>query len=270
MMMKQSNIFTITLLLLISAMAFPVTARAEVLSSQSSNIFKFQQKLAMNGNVHAQYKLASMYEMGDGVSADIEQAKNWYERAAEAGSVPARQRSIYLSVKEQGYDPAKNAVWLNSVRTDADEHKGQAMFLLGQLYRDGIGVNKDLEKSLELLKEVRILGVANVDKQIAAIQDEIAAKSKAKRKVAQVSPAPPTQKNQTQEIAPVKQQPSAKELAIQQAEKEAKLKQQAEAEQAEKIRRYEQAMMKLKLEQQLIDEQQARITGDEGAVDDEI
>lgn len=267
MMMKQSNIFTITLLLLITALALPLTARAEVLSSQSNNIFKFQQKLAMNGNVHAQYKLASMYEMGDGVAADIEQAKHWYERAAEAGSVPARQRSVYLSVKEQGYDPAKNADWLNSVKTDADEHKGQAMFLLGQLYRDGIGVDKNLDKSLELLKQVRILGVANVDKQIAAIQGEIAAKSNAKRKVEQAAQA--TQNNKTQEAASVKQ-PSAEELATQLAEKEAKLKQHAEAEQADKIRRYEQAMMKLKLEQQLIDEQQARVTGGEGIVDDEI
>lgn len=263
-MMKQSNHFTVTFLLLITVMMTPVTVWSEVLASQSSNIFKFQQKLAMNGNVHAQYKLASMYETGDGVSADIEQAKLWYDRAAEAGSVPARQRSIYLTVKEKGYDPAKNAGWLSSVKSDADKHEGQAIFLLGQLYRDGIGVDKDLDKSLELLKQVRILGVANVDKQIAAIQGEMAAKNKARRKA-----VPATLNIEAREVAAV-QQPSAEELAIQQAEKEAELKQQAEAEQAEKIRRYEEAMLKLKREQQLIDEQQARITGGKGVVDDEI
>jgi len=263
-MMKQSNHFTVTLLLLITSIALPATAAAEALASQSSNIFKFQQKLATNGNVQAQYKLATMYEMGDGVSADIEQAKLWYDRAAEADFVPARQRSIYLTVKETGYDPAKNADWLNSVKSDADKHEGQAIFLLGQLYRDGIGVDKDLDKSLELLKQVRILGVANVDKQIAAIQGEMVAKNKAKQKVVSAS-----LNIETREAATT-QQPSAEELAIQQAEKEAKLKQQAEAEQAEKIRRYEEAMLKLKREQQLIDEQQARITGGQGVVDDEI
>ena len=79
-MMKRSMIFTITFLLALTSMLLPLNTQAEELASQSSNIFKFQQKLAMNGNVHAQYKLASMYENGDGVSASIDQAKHWYGR----------------------------------------------------------------------------------------------------------------------------------------------------------------------------------------------
>lgn len=267
-MMKQSKIFSTPLLLLITALALPLTIQAEVLSSQSSNIFKFQQKLAMNGNEHAQYRLASMYEMGDGVAADIEQAKHWYGRAAEAGSIPASQRSTYLTVKQKGYDPAKNAGWLNSVKTDAGDHKGQAMFLLGQLYREGIGVDKDLDKSLELFKQVRILGVANVDNQITLVQGEIAAKNKAEQQATRAE-----QINQAQENARLKQS-SAEQLAMQQAKKEETLKLQVEAEkaeQAEKIRRYERAMMQIKLEQQKIDEQQAWASGgSEATVDDEI
>ena len=132
--------------------------------------------------------------------------------------------------------------------------------------KGGIGVEKDLVKSLELLKQVRILGVANVDKQIADIQSEIAKKNRTRHHAEQ---AQARQDNETPKAVSVTQ-PRAEELAVQQAEKEAKLKQQAKAEQAEKKRRYEEAMLKLKLEQQLIDEQQARITGDEGVVNDEI
>jgi len=81
-MMKRSKTFTVAFLLTLTCMLLPFNTLAEELANQSSNIFKFQQKLAMNGNVHAQYKLASMYENGDGVTASIDQAKLWYGRAA--------------------------------------------------------------------------------------------------------------------------------------------------------------------------------------------
>ena len=266
--MKHTKLYTITLLLVLTSMAIPITAQAEALASQSSNIFKFQQKLAMNGNVLAQYKLASMYERGDGVTASIEQAKHWYGRAAEAGSKPAMHRNTYLEAKEQGYDPVKNADWLNSVKTDANTHKAEAMLLLGQLYSEGIGVKKDLIKSLELLNQVRILGVANVDNQIAYIQNEIDEldKSEQQNKV-----------DRKKENARLKQTSEAQLAAQQakiQAEKEEQAKQKAEAEklaQAEKIRRYEKAMMQLQMEQQQIDKQQAWASGGEVAeADDEI
>ena len=266
--MKQIKVFTISILLVLTSIAFPMTANAGEYVNQSSNIFKFQQKLAMNGNVTAQYKLASMYERGDGVTASIEQAKNWYGRAAEAGSKPAMHRRTYLEAKEKGYDPSKNADWLNSVKTEAGAHKAEAMLLLGQLYGEGIGVKKDLERSLELLKQVRILGIANVDKQIAFIQNEIDEQNNLEQqnKVAR-----------SKENIRLKQV-SEEQLAAQQAkilaDKEARAKQKAEAEklaQAEKVRRYEKAMMQLQLEQQQIDKQQAWASGgDVASADDEI
>jgi len=266
--MKHTKLYTITLLLVLTSMATPITAQAEALASQSSNIFKFQQKLAMNGNVLAQYKLASMYERGDGVTASIEQAKHWYGRAGEAGSKPAIHRSTYLEAKEQGYDPVKNADWLNSVKTDANAHKAEAMLLLGQLYSEGIGVKKDLVKSLELLNQVRILGVANVDNEIAYIQNEINELNKSEQQ---------SRVDHKKENARLKQANEA-QLAAQpakmQADKKEQAKQKAEAEslvQAEKIRRYEKAMMQLQMEQQQIDKQQAWASGEEVAeADDEI
>jgi len=177
-------------------------------------------------------------------------------------------RNTYLITKEQGYDPAKNSDWLNSVKKDAGAHEAEAMFLLGQLYGEGIGVKKDLIRSLELLKQVRILGVANVENQIAYIEEEIAALNRAEQA---------EQKKQALEKARLskvsEEQHIAKEVKLQ-ASKEEQAKQQAEAEklaQAEKIRRYEKAMMQLRLEQEQIDAQQAWASGSEGkSADDEI
>ena len=249
--MKQSKFFSSSLLFVI-IMTIPFGLQADDLIDQSSNIFKFQQKLANNGNVGAQYKLASMYESGDGVTASIEQAKHWYGRAADAGSKPAMHRNTYLITKEQGYDQVKNGAWLKSVKKDANARDADAMLLLGQLYGEGLGVKKDLVKSLELLEQVQMLGAANVDSQIAKIRSELAV----------------IENNEQQSQEPAK-------VDVGQAEKDRLKIQQAKAKKDsynEKVKRYEQVMEKLRKEQEKIDKQQAWATGEVGlaGADDEI
>ena len=42
-------------------------------------------KAADQGNARAQYNLGCSYEYGEGVSKDINEAKNWYKKAADQG-----------------------------------------------------------------------------------------------------------------------------------------------------------------------------------------
>lgn len=293
-MVKPSNYFQYACMLAVVFFAVLLPLQAEDFS-QSSNIFKFQQKLAQNGNVQAQYKLASMYERGDGVETNIEQAKHWYGLASKAGSKPAYHREVYLKVKQNGFDKTNDAAWLASIKADAAVRDPEAAFLLGQLYHQGLGVKKDLNKSLELFQQVKILGVANVDNEVSSIRaemDEIdraaqqkkrAAKQKqaAKQKKAaqqkkvqqkvekarQVAPLKKTPQTQQQvkKAAPVKKAPVAEQQKVDQKTKAVL------PEKSEKRKRYEAVMEKLRLEQQKIDEQQSQVSGDEGAnVDDEI
>ena len=62
-----------------------MTFNAEESINYFSNVFKFQQKLAENGNVQAQDKLALMYETGEGVEVSVDKALNWYDCAAKSG-----------------------------------------------------------------------------------------------------------------------------------------------------------------------------------------
>lgn len=258
MIHSASFIFSFFLSIIVFVSPFELHAAGSL--NQASNVFKFQQKLAINGNVNAQYKLGSMYEIGEGIEADIEQAKQWYQRAAEAGSVSAKQRYTYLIVKEQGYDQAKNSEWLKNVKKDASQRKPDAVLLLAQLYHQGLGVKKDLNKSLELFNQIRVLGTANVEKEITLIRSKIDAINKA-------------------ELAK-QQKHNREQVRLEQANKERQNKKQADKEKQvetvlrskkEKRKRYEEVMRKLKLEQQLIDQQQSEVTGNKDAtVDDEI
>lgn len=226
----------------------------DMATQPTSGVFKFQHKLASNGNARAQFKLGSMYECGTGIDLDIEKAKHWYGLASTAGIKAASDRLTYLSVKERGYDQAKNAGWLEGVKKAANKSNGDAMFLLAQLYREGLGVDKDLSKSLEILDQVSLLGAADVEDERALIQAEIIASKKAKKaaqRKSEIEAARLAKQEKQQKI----DQLANNELQIAQQEAAAK------ASQDEKVKRYEKAMMQLILEQQQIDKQQAWASG---------
>lgn len=52
--------------------------------------FASTKKLAEAGNVDAQFDLATMYDLGEGVKRDLKQAAIWYRKAAEQGEVAAQ------------------------------------------------------------------------------------------------------------------------------------------------------------------------------------
>lgn len=241
----------------------PASVYAEGMAVQPSGVFKFQQRLATNGNARAQYKLGTMYECGTGIEQDLEKAKHWYGLASVAEVKAASDRMTYLTIKEQGYDKEKNTEWLKVIKQEASSRKGDSMFLLAQLYREGLGVKKDLYKAMDILDQVSLLGAADVDNEFALIQTELDKDKKAKALAA---------KQREQESARIAEQEKAKQannkpLKVQQAkvEKANKLEPEkvskAEKVQAEKIRRYEKAMMQLQMEQRQIDKQQAWAAG---------
>ncbi len=259
----------------------PASGYAVDASSQSNNVFVFQQKLANKGNARAQYKLATMYESGTGTEQDMEQARHWYYKASSAGVKAAKDRMTYLAIKQQGYDKTKNSAWLAGIQKDAKESKGDALFLLAQLYREGLGVKKDLNKSLEILDKVSLLGAADVESEMALIQQEVDANNKAKQiarkrhKMKLARLALQEKQQQAEQLTNIESPKiPAKEAPLVTKAQKADTPQAADesAIQAAKIRRYEKAMMALKLEQQKIDEQQAWAAGDEDAetADDEI
>jgi len=80
---------------------------------------------AIQGYVEAQYALAILFRGSLGVPADMNQARRWYQAAAAQGHVAA----------------------LASLRYLANEGDGAALYALGILNRDGLGVPRDLAKA---------------------------------------------------------------------------------------------------------------------------
>lgn len=278
-MKKQRLLFSV--LFILSAL-FPFSSSAMDVIDHSSSVFKFQQKLANSGNAQAQYKLGYLYETGEGIEASLDKALHWYERSASQGFRAAEQRRDYLMIRELGYNKKTNKAWLDSVKQDAAAHKEPALLLLGQLYHKGIGVKKDLDRSLTLLNEVASLGSAGVDKEIAIVQAELDAVERrrraAEKKVLANSAAGPATTTASVKTKPtpvkpatVKQTSIDKKAAVQPTPSKKSQAQLIAEQKAEKKRRYEMVMEQIRREQQLIDEQQASVSGEDVAsVDDEI
>jgi TPR repeat protein len=112
-------------------------------SSTAANDAVEIERLAAAGEPGAQLALALILDHGfHGVAGDSAQAREWYQRAAEQGSVSAQYYlgNWYLTrSREPDMDSALH--WLG--RAAGREH-AEAQLLLADLYRAGTRVTKDL------------------------------------------------------------------------------------------------------------------------------
>ncbi len=138
----------------------------------SSNVVKFQTKLANKGNSVAQYQLGIMYETGSGVDKDIGSALKWYRKSANQNNKNAERRIVYLEIIKSGFQKEKHTIWLNNLENEAS-NSGEASFLLGVLYHKGLGVESSLEKSRSFLKIAARKNTSGADDELAKIESLI-------------------------------------------------------------------------------------------------
>ena len=97
---------------------------------------------AEQGYAFAQYNLGLMYEKGQGVAQDYEQAVFWYDKAAVQGATFAQTNLGVMYQKGQGVakDYKQAVFWWE--KAAAQEH-AWAQYNLGLMYANGQGVPKD-------------------------------------------------------------------------------------------------------------------------------
>lgn len=218
----------LTLITALSILFINNTAIASDQISFGQDIYLFHKKQAENGNKLSQYKLGTMYELGLGTKLNIEEAKRWYTISSEKGYNPASDRLTYLQIRNQGFNPDNHDNWLSNLRNQAQGNDSESLFLLGQLYRHGIGVDRNPNQAILLLKKAGTMGMIEADLQVESIERQLASskiESIVKRKT---QPTP---------------EPGQKNKPLKNTKKEKRL-------------RYEATMRKLEQERMLLDAQQ--------------
>ena len=169
--MRKILKYVITISLLI-----PLNLYAEmplVFSDISAGVFRFQIKLAEQGNPEAQYKVGEMYEAGNGVKKDMNTAITWFEKAASQNHEKAGYKLLYLDIKNKGLN-ATSKTQLGVLRQESASGNPDAQYFLGKMYAAGIGVPKSLNNALTWLNKATFNGVPEAEHEAIAVEEELA------------------------------------------------------------------------------------------------
>lgn len=159
----------------------------------SASVYRFQKQMAKRGNPASQFKLGLMYETGSGIDASLVKAITWYKKSADQQHKPAINRLTYMEIKRTGFKK-RHQPWLAELKNDAKFNEGEALFLLGQMYAEGTGVDKNLNQALTLLRKAaggNIPGseaaIMHVEQALTELQKK-PAKAKPVRKIVRIKP----------------------------------------------------------------------------------
>jgi len=209
-------IFTFSLLL-------PLSSYADI----SSGVFRFQVKLAEQGNPEAQYKVGEMYEMGNGVQKDLPTALRWFEKAAAQKHKKAGYKLLYLDIKSNGLNDYSKTQ-LGVLRQESASGNPDAQYYLGKMYATGVGVPKSLNNALTWLNKATFNGVAEAEHEAITVEEELARhREKTAKKRAAALEASKNKKAEEDAAKKKKQQQAEKERLAK--EKKRKSKKNAEA-----------------------------------------
>ncbi len=104
-------------------------------------------RAADRGFAMAQYRLAKLYERGEGVPVDLSVARQWTERAAAAGNRRAmHDLGVYFARGEGA--PLDEAAAFRWFRQAAELGVADSQYNLGILYQQGRGVNASAPEAL--------------------------------------------------------------------------------------------------------------------------
>ena len=105
------------------------------------------------------YRLAAMCFSGNAASVDFEQARRYFEAAAEQGNADAMYGlgKLYLKKEYSRFDPIRAVEYLEQ---SAEKDHAFAKYQLGKLLCEGEICDKDIARGLKLLEELAENGVS--------------------------------------------------------------------------------------------------------------
>jgi localization factor PodJL len=128
---------------------------------------------ADRGLVMAQYRMAKLYERGEGVSADLSTAREWTERAAAGGNRRAmHDLGVYFARGEGA--PLDEAAAFRWFRQAAELGVADSQYNLGVLYQQGRGVSANPGEALFWFSVAARQGDQDAAARAAALEASLA------------------------------------------------------------------------------------------------
>lgn len=125
--------------------------RAAYIQGEYQDAYAILKPLADSGDAEAQKMMGIMYDYGHGVTADPEQAMQWYIRSAEQGQTAVQYQvgAKYFKGENIAQNYAEAAKWWGRA---AASGQVDAQFNLGLMYFRGLGVAQDDARASEFFQ----------------------------------------------------------------------------------------------------------------------
>ena len=155
------------------------------------------EKAAESGLAMAQYRLAKLYERGEGVPRSVREAREWTERSAQGGNVKAmHDLAVFYAEGEGGQQSYVGAVeWFTRA---ANHGLLDSQYNLGVLYEQGLGVSKNMAEAALWFEIAGKNGDADGSRRARDVMSRLSPNEAdtARRRAALFSPlSPPTKPN---------------------------------------------------------------------------
>jgi len=139
--------------------------RGDVVEKDPQMYIQLLTKAAQLGEDRAQNSLGVCYHDGVGVKQDYAVARHWYEKALENGNTKALENISFLCADQKDTLGMKKYVAMGVERGLA-----RSQFLMAEMYRQGIGVEKDLAQAEEWYKKAAENGYLSAYSSLSVIQ----------------------------------------------------------------------------------------------------
>lgn len=107
---------------------------------------------AESGDLEAQYQLGYNYDKGIDVKVDKDLAWHWMSMSADGGFAEAQATLSAFILRDYSGDNSKLVEAFSLAQASAKQGNGFGYAMLGRFYGDGLVVEEDLDKALELYK----------------------------------------------------------------------------------------------------------------------
>jgi len=148
---------------------------------------KFQKALpkAENGNLDAQYDIATMYERGRGTARDEKTAVTWFQKAADNGHVKSAYKLGYAFLKGRGTEKNFEEAyrWLKFA---SDKGYERAHFYLAEMMELGDGIDVDLNGALAMYEKAAKAGFRPAQERVDRVKQAQVARQRASVRSRQV------------------------------------------------------------------------------------
>ncbi len=131
---------------------------------------------AQQSDAYAQLNLAKLYWDGNGVEKNLKRTLHWTRKAAMQGHAPAQSELAYLLSGEVDGIPQNLDKTFDWAMRAAEQNDGFGHYIVGALYKDGLGVEQDLVVAYMRYLLAERAGFDGGDGRLRPIAEELSVK----------------------------------------------------------------------------------------------